>query len=118
MVDTVTTTIEYKGKKFDLVFNLNVMEAIQIKFGTIDKWGELTDPNREEGEPDISAMIFGYEAMLNEGIEIKNENDGTNEPLLTHKQVARIITEIGLQNAHEKLEEVVINSAGDDSKNE
>lgn len=118
MIDTVSSTIEYKGKKYELVFNLNVMEALQEQFGSIDKWGELTDPNRVEGEPDIKAMLFGYEAMLNEGIEIQNEDNGTNEPLLSHKRVARIITEIGLQKAHETLEEVVIKSSGDDSKNE
>ena len=32
MIDTVTSTIEYKGKKFKLVFNLNVMEALQDKY--------------------------------------------------------------------------------------
>lgn len=116
MIDTVSSTIEYKGKKYSLVFNLNTMETMQDKYGSLDKWGELTDP-AQTGEPDIKAMIFAFEAMLNEGIEIANEDNNTNEPLLTHKQVARIITEIGLKNAQDKMNEVVVNSAGDDSKN-
>lgn len=116
MIDTVTSTIEYKGKKFKLVFNLNVMEALQDKYGSLDKWGELTDGS--QGEPDIKALKFGFTEMLNEGIEIDNEDNGTNEPLLTSKQVGRIITEAGLDNVQKKMNEVVIASAGDTNPNE
>ena len=35
--------IEYNGKKYSIVFNLNVMEAIQEEYGTIGEWGKLTD---------------------------------------------------------------------------
>ena len=116
MIDTVTSTIEYKGKKFKLVFNLNVMEALQDKYGSLDKWGELTDGS--QGEPDIKALKFGFTEILNEGIEIDNEDNGTNEPLLTSKQVGRIITEAGLDNVQKKMNEVVIASAGDTNPNE
>ena len=116
MIDTVTSTIEYKGKKFKLVFNLNVMEALQDKYGSLDKWGELTDGS--QGEPDIKALKFGFTEMLNEGIEIDNEDNDTNEPLLTSKQVGRIITEAGLDNVQKKMNEVVIASAGDTNPNE
>ena len=115
MIDTVSSTIEYKGKKFKLVFNLNVMEALQDKYGSLDKWGELTDGS--QGEPDIKALKFGFTEMLNEGIEIDNEDNGTNEPLLTSKQVGRIITEAGLDNVQKKMNEVVIASAGDTNPN-
>ena len=30
--------ITYKEKEYKVVFNLNVMEAIQEEYGTIDKW--------------------------------------------------------------------------------
>ena len=116
MIDTVTSTIEYKGKKFKFVFNLNVMEALQDEYGSLDKWGELTDGS--QGEPDIKALKFGFTEMLNEGIEIENEDNGTNEPLLTSKQVGRIITEAGLDNVQKKMNEVVIASAGDTNPNE
>ena len=116
MIDTVTSTIEYKGKKFKLVFNLNVMEALQDKYGSLDKWRELTDGS--QGEPDIKALKFGFTEMLNEGIEIDNEDNDTNEPLLTSKQVGRIITEAGLDNVQKKMNEVVIASAGDTNPNE
>ena len=35
--------IQYKGVSYRLVFNLNVMEAIQEEYGTLDNWGALTD---------------------------------------------------------------------------
>lgn len=36
-------TLEVDNKKYKLVFNLNVMQALQIEYGTFSKWGELTD---------------------------------------------------------------------------
>ena len=75
--------IQYKGKDYKMVFNLNVMEAIQEEYGSIDKWGELTGGE----EPNIKAVIFGFSAMLNEGIEIDNEEKGTDEKPLSLKTV-------------------------------
>lgn len=117
MIKEVSKSIEYDGKEYKLVFNLNTMEAIQDEYGTLGKWGELTAPNNEEDEPNVKAIVFGFLAMINEGIECDNEDNGTNTPLLTHKQVARIVTGIGLSKANEALTEVVIDSAGDESKN-
>lgn len=31
------------GKEYKAVFNLNVMQAIQVEYGTFEKWGKLTD---------------------------------------------------------------------------
>lgn len=100
--------IEYKGKEYTIVFNLNVMESIQAKYGTIEKWGELTDGQGEE--VDIQALIFGLTEMINEGIDIGNEDNGTKEPFFTHKQVGRILSEVGLSKITEKINETVVNS--------
>ena len=108
--------ITYKGEKYVLVFNLNVMEAIQEEFGTIEKWGELTDGTA--GEPDAKAIIFGFREMLNEGIDIENDEQGTDKPFLSLKKVGRIISEIGFDNATEALNETVIESTKSDEKNE
>ena len=108
-----TATINYKGKKIKLVFNLNVMQVIQEEYKTIDAWGKLTDGS--SGEVDIKALIFGLTQMINEGIEIDNDENGTDEPLLTEKKVGRIITDVGLANATKALNETVINSTKDDS---
>lgn len=113
----VSTTIKYKDEDLKLVFNLNAMQVIQEEYGTLDKWGELTDG--KGGEPNIKALIFGMAAMLNEGIDISNEDKGENKPYLTFKQVGRILTEVGLDNATKAVNETVVKSVKteDDSKN-
>lgn len=107
--------IEYRGKKYNLVFNLNVMEVIQDEYGTLDKWGELTDGSK--GEPNAKAVLFGFTEMLNEGIDIDNEENGTNLPPFTKKQVGRILTEIGLLQATEKMNKTVVDSTKSEEKN-
>ena len=106
--------IEYKGKKIKLVFNLNVMEAIQEEFGSVDKWGKLTDG--ESGEVNVKALKFGFTEMINEAIDIDNEENGTSNPFYTPKQVARIITDLGMEQATEALNKTIIDSTKDDSE--
>lgn len=135
--------IQYKGQKYKLVFNLNVMETIQEEYGSIDVWGELTDGteyarreyekqgnkvpwdelSEEEkanwsGEPDAKAVIFGITEMLNEGIDMDNEENGTDIKPLTKKQVGRMITEIGLANVTQEMNRTVIESSKSEEKNE
>ena len=107
--------INYKGQEYSLVFNLNVMEAIQDEYGTVGKWGKLTDGS--EGEVSAKAVIFGLTEMLNEGIDIDNETNGTNLQPFTKKQVGRMLTEIGLEDATRKINETVIESTKSDEKN-
>ena len=108
--------IQYRGRIYKLVFNLNVMETIQEEYGAIDKWAELTDG--ASGEPNAKAVIFGFREMLNEGIDISNEENGTDDKMLTLKQVGRMITEYGLIEATKALNETVINSTKSEEKNE
>lgn len=107
--------IEYNGKKYKLVFNLNVMELIQEKYGSLSEWGKLTDGS--SGEPNAKAVIFGFTAMINEGIEIENEETGINEKPLSLRQVGRMISSIGLQSATAALNNTVIESTKSDEKN-
>lgn len=111
----ISEKIQYKGQEYELVFNLNVMEAVQEEYGTIERWAELTDGG--EGEPDAKAVIFGFREMLNEGIDIANEENGTQIEHLTHKQVGRFITEVGIQDATAKLNKTVIDSTQSNEKN-
>lgn len=124
----VSSVIEYKGKSYKMVFNLNVMQEIQEEFGSLREWGELTDGKPEEivngkkkeivqGEPNIKALIFGLTVMLNEGIEIDNDENGTNNPPLTKKQVGRILTDFGIQKMTEDMNGLVIESTKSDEKN-
>lgn len=111
----ISGSLEYKGKVYKTVFNLNVMEKIQDEYKTVDNWGSLTDG--KSGEVNIKALIFGIREMINEAIDIDNDENGTNEPFLTHKQVGRIVTEIGFAKAAEKMNETVIESVKSDEKN-
>jgi len=111
----INGNIQYKGKDYKLVFNLNVMEEIQAEYETIEKWGDLTDG--QSGEPNAKAVIFGFTAMLNEGIDIENEENGTNIAPLTTKQVGRMITEVGMVEATKKLNQTVIESTQSVEKN-
>lgn len=108
--------IEYDGKKYKLAFDLNVMEAIQDEYGSIEAWGKLVEP--EGGEPNIKAVVFAATEMINEGIEISNDENGTDEKPLTHRKVARILTEVGLEYATGKVKQAAVDSTADDSKNE
>lgn len=111
----VTSKINYKGNEYKLVFNLNVMEEIQDEYKTLENWGSLTDG--KSGEVNVKALVFGITAMINEGIEIDNEDNGKNDPPLSHKKVARIISEIGLNKAAQDMNDLVVESAGSDEKN-
>ena len=107
--------ITLNGREYPIVFNLNVMEAIQEEYGTIEKWGKLTDG--EEGEPNAKAVIFGFHEMMNEGIDIQNEKTGNDIKPLTLKQVGRIITEYGLLNATKVMNNTVVESTQSAEKN-
>lgn len=104
------------GKKYILAFDLNVMEAIQAEYKTIENWSKLTNGDTT-GEGDAKAILFGFTEMLNEGIEIMNEQNGTDEKPLTKKQVGRILTQYGMENTAAKLAETITRSSIDEEKN-
>lgn len=115
MIDKINY-LETKDEKYPMAFTLNVMEALQEKYGNLNKWTNLAQ-NSEE--PDIKALKFFMAEAINEGIEIENEKHGEKRTLLNHKQVGRILTEVGFSNLTEKIEAVVSGSVqtDDTSKN-
>ena len=115
-MNDVSKTITYNGRTYRIVFNLNVMEAIQEEYKTIQNWGNLTDGG-ENGEPDAKAVIFGVAAMINEGIDIDNEENGTDIKPLTLKQVGRLITAVGIDVAAKQMKDTVIESTESTEKN-
>lgn len=108
--------LEVEDKIYHLIFNLNVMQEIQEEYGTLEKWGELTDG--KSGEVNVKALIFGLTSMINEAIEINNDEKGLNDPLLTKKQVGRIITKAGIEKSAEKLNKAIVEGIKSDLKNE
>ena len=109
--------IETEKKNYPLVFNLNVMEEIQEQYGSLDEWGKVTQGN---GEPKVKDLKNGIMAMINEAIDIENEENGTNEPMLDERKVGRIMTEVGIVTIVQKIQEITIAStkSEDDGKNE
>ena len=93
------------------------MEAIQDKYGSIDKWSSLIQKN---GEPDIKALKFFMTEAINEGIEIENEKNNEKRKSVTSKQVGRILTEVGLSDTANKVMTTISESiqTDDTSKNE
>ena len=116
-MNDVNGKIQYKDKEYTIVFNLNVMEAIQAEYGSLEEWGNLTD-GTESGEPDAKAVIFGFTEMINEGIDMANEADGTDIKTMTRKQVGRMITEVGLAEATATMNQTVVESTKGEEKNE
>ena len=112
------TFIEYKGKKYEIVFDINVIESLQNKYGSFNKWSDLVQPTKEGVESNMEALKFGFCEAINEGIDIANEDREEKLEPLTLKQVGRIITDIGLRNVNEKIQEAVIESAKSEEKNE
>lgn len=108
----VSKDIEFNGESYSLVFNLNVMQAIQKKYKTLAKWGALTDGTDNDGETDIEALLFGVCEMINEGIDIENEKSETKKPFLTAKQVGRLLSDMGEDSLTKAVNEIVIESAG------
>lgn len=111
----VSNELTYKGVTYNMVFNFNVMEAIQEEYGTIEKWAELSDG--AGSEPNAKAVIFGITAMINEWIDMQNDDNGTDIQKLTTKKVGRIISEIGFQNATMLMNDTVVKSTESAEKN-
>lgn len=109
------SNFEVEGVKYGLVFNLNVMEAIQDEYGSVQKWGELTDS--KTGEVNAKALIFGLTEMMNEAIDIDNEKLEHKKDFLTKKQVGRIVTQLGIEKSAEQLNGTIIESTKSDEKN-
>ena len=113
MVDKINY-LETETEKFPLVFTLNVMESIQEKYGTIEAWSNLI---QRDGEPDIKALKFFITEAINEGLEIEAEKTGEKPKAITSKNAGRILTEIGLSGAANKIMATISDSVDETEKN-
>ena len=117
----ISDTLEYKGQKYPIIFNLNVLEAIQEEYGTFSAWlDKIYKDDDDETEPDIKAIKFAYYKMINEGIRIENKTAKEKREFLDKEDVGEIITEIGLKDAFNTLNSLAqaSNQPGEDAKNE
>lgn len=117
----IMDTLEYRGIKYPLIFNINVLTELQKRYGSFEDWAEkiLTD----NGETDLEALLAGTTYMINEGIDVHNEEAKTEAEKLapvTEKQTGRILTAFGLNNATDKILALISESnkpAGEQPKN-
>jgi len=114
--------IEYleDGKiRYSMLFSLNVMEATEHEYGTIENW--TTAMSKQNGEPGYSALKFMVLEVINEGIDFQNEklSDDKKRDLLTSKQVGRLISRLGFEKVGKKVFKMIGDSfpKDDSSKN-
>lgn len=117
--EAMRAPIEWRGNTYRLEFNLNVMQQIQQEYGSLDAWSDAAMGKKSaDGTPDIKAVIFGFGAMINEAVDMDNEDNGTQVPPLTSKQVGRLVSSIGFTELIERMQsEIVRSTATGDSKN-
>lgn len=112
MIDKITY-LETDSEKFPLAFTLNVMEALQDKYGALLEWSELI---RNQKEPNIKALKFFITEAINEGIEIENEKSSEKRVSITSSKAGRIITEIGLKKVANTITKMITESMPHDEK--
>lgn len=101
--------IETANNRYPLVFNLNVMEAIQERYGSISAWGQVVE-NTGGGEPKIKDLKIGLMEMMNEAIDIENEGREVKEPFVDAKKVGRIIGEKGFDEITNVIKALTVSS--------
>ena len=114
------TYIDTEKRDYPIVFNINVMEEIQEKYGSLSAWGSIVE-NVEGGEPRVKDLKIGLMAMINEGIDIVNEEKGEHNPMLNEKQVGRLISEVGFEEITRKIQNLTVsstNTGDNEGKNE
>lgn len=100
--------------EYPVICTFNVLEHIQQKYETISDYNQLVsgiipDGKDETGKLEykitpvnVAAMLDGITAMINEGIQIRNETKGFKDnenPLIEQKDAARILRDAGISLA-------------------
>ena len=114
------TYIESNDRKYPIVFNINVMEEIQEAYGSVSAWGGMVE-NTDGGEPKVKDLKIGLMFMINEGIDIENERTGKNDPMVTAKQVGRLISDVGFDTITNVIKNITVastNTGDNEGKNE
>lgn len=101
--------LKTKNETFPFTYSLNVMEAIQNEFGSLNEWSDMVEP-KDGSEPKIKALLFFFKEAINEGIDIENENSDQPRKFVNERKVGRIITELGVKTVLEQLKGTVIDA--------
>lgn len=108
-----------ENNKVPICFNLNVLEAIQEKYGSLKKWGAIVETTDDE-IPQIKELKEGLLLMVNEAIEIENDKNSTNNPPIDSKKMGRIISQVGIDEVVKAIKKMTVESTttDDEPKNE
>lgn len=101
--------LKTKNETFPFTYSLNVMEALQNEFGSLNEWSDMVEP-KDGSEPKIKALLFFFKEAINEGIDIENENSDQPRKFVNERKVGRIITELGVKTVLEQLKGTVIDA--------
>lgn len=102
--------INLKGKDYPILFDLNVIEQIQKRYGDITKLDKKMQ--------DISEQKWILTQIINEGIEFDNFEHNRSNKTLTEKQVGMLLGIKELQS--NQLAQTIVNAFNDclgDEKN-
>lgn len=144
MLDTLGH-IKVGDVEYPIAFTLNVMAAIQEKYGSMKAWGEILQPARPtsspagtikaatgdvskelpetaaapfvDNEPRIKDLIWTFTQFINEGIDIENEEAEVKRQPLTEKQVGRLISSVGIKEITAIVQNLTVESTKTDDPN-
>ena len=108
--------LETKTEKFPYVYTLNIMEALQNEYGSLNAWGNLIEP-QDGSEPNIKALLFFVKESINEAIDIQNEDSETQRDFVSEKKVGRIISEVGMKKVNELVKDIIIQATKGNDNN-
>ena len=115
-----TGYLETKIKTYPICFNLNVLEDIQDKYGSITAWGDAVSDKEKDGM-NIKELKAGLMLMINEAIDKENDDLSKEEKkeFINDRQVGRIISEIGIDKVKDIILDLVkkSNDTEDEQKN-
>lgn len=104
------------NKSYPLAFSFNVMEQVQDTYGTMDAWTKTLQAEQGK-EIKMKDLIWTFQQFVNEGIEIENEEKNINNPLLSHKQIGRLITNADMKELVSVMKDMTIKSVKSDDPN-
>lgn len=112
-------TLTYKGKNYLIKFSFNVLVLIQAKYKTLEAWINEAY-GKESGEPSADALRYCIWAMVNEGIDIENDEKGTQEPHISEAKAGWILSEYvqngGIEKLVGKIDTLLTQSVANDSE--
>ncbi len=102
--------IEILRQKLESAINEHGAESVQVE----QLLSEIKSEKKQIPEADMQVICDSFTEIINEGIDYENEINNTSRAMLTARQVGRIITTYGLQNASAMIKVATVASISSD----